>query len=196
MLRRLACEAICRLPTVLLLMLEAVTTNLVHHQLASLPQNLQLSTSWAGRLTHLWVTGGRRTAKTDIESPNVSSIGPDGLHEIWHDGRRLLRKGSHAAAATGFSGHFGFSVQGRFTRRMTERVRIALRRARGLHRTQPGGAGNVAGMFLGDLGLQTRRLSGYILRKPGRCGGDERRGTKCDDRYPHFFSPLGICRAS
>ena len=43
--------------------------------------------------------------------------GPDWLHEIRHDGYRLiaLREGSHAtpasaSATTSLSGHFGFSV--------------------------------------------------------------------------------------
>src|SRR3979409_1901457 len=78
MLRRLACEAICRLPTVLLLMLEAVTTDLVHHRPAAQPQNLQLSTSWAGRLTHLWVTGGRQTAKPTWSRPTSPRSAPTG----------------------------------------------------------------------------------------------------------------------
>jgi hypothetical protein len=49
----------------LLLMLEAVTTDLVFTiSLKRSTQNLQLSTSWAGRLPHL--LGAERSAKTDI----------------------------------------------------------------------------------------------------------------------------------
>jgi hypothetical protein len=48
----------------LLLMLEAVTTDLVFTiSLKRSPQNLQLSTSWAGRLPHLWTAcGGAKPA--------------------------------------------------------------------------------------------------------------------------------------
>jgi ATP-dependent DNA ligase len=48
--------------------------------------------------------------QTDIEPPTAPSTGPDWLHEIKHDGYRLIvqREGSHAT--TSFSGHFGFAV--------------------------------------------------------------------------------------
>ena len=88
--------------------------------------------------------------------------GPDWLHEIRHDGYRLiaLREGSHAtpsaSTTTSLSGHFGFSVYATGTRRVTESCRIALLGAPGLHLTQRSVAGDARVMFLGDLMLQTR----------------------------------------
>src|SRR5882762_8223725 len=61
----------------LLLMLEAVTTDLVFTiSLKRSTQNLQLSTSWAGRLHHLYLaTFGSRRAHSIISSERTNEVG-------------------------------------------------------------------------------------------------------------------------
>jgi hypothetical protein len=127
-----------------------------------------------------------RSARVPIDS--------DRLHEIKHDGHRLIvqREGSHAsasasAATTSLSGRFDISVQATgLTRHITESSRIALPRALGLHLTRRSVAGDGRVMFLKNLMLQARCFAWYTLRKYGRCGGDESGGRKCDDRCLHF----------
>ena len=108
------------------------------------------------------------------------------------DAQRLTmhREGSHATpSASAATLSHTFEKTTAFVRRGTGSSRIARLRALGLHLMQRGVAGDAGVMFLGDLML---RRCFARLRKRGRCGGDESRGRKCDDRCLHFFGPPSL----
>jgi len=85
-------------------MLEAVTTDLVSPSAwSAAPNNLQLSTSWAGRLPHLWaVKNGSRGRAAGCPLHDLRTSPNDtASSDRWHKSGRLYAAGPVSRAGSG-----------------------------------------------------------------------------------------------